>query len=195
MKSQSCHPYSVVIGLAAMMLIGCSSTQEVGMESQTEMPGADEAAAEEKAQTSLYPTDIATTAEQLYGAEPGTASEAYQRAMEQNEALRYNIIYFDYNSSIVRDDVREVLSHHARFLKDNPGTTLRIEGHADERGSAGYNLALGEQRAKSVRSILQANGVEAVRVSVISYGEERPASEGYTEEAYGRNRRAELVYQ
>ena len=195
MKSQSCHPYSVVLGLAAMMLIGCSSTQEVGMESQTEMPGADEAAAEERAQTSLYPTDIATTAEQLYGAEPGTASEAYQQAMEQNEALRYNIIYFDYNSSVVRDDVREVLSHHARFLKDNPGTTLRIEGHADERGSAGYNLALGEQRAKSVRSILQANGVEAVRVSVISYGEERPASEGYTEEAYGRNRRAELVYQ
>jgi len=198
MKSQSRHktprPRLFAFGLAAVMLFGCSATQEVGMEEpQTGTPGAGADGA--GTQTARYPTDAATTAEQLYGDDPGTASEAYRRAMEHNEALRYNIIYFEYNSSVVKEDARDALSHHAAFMQDNPGVTLRIEGHADERGSAGYNLALGGQRAKSVRSILQAGGVEAVRVSVISYGEERPAVDGYTEDAYSRNRRAELIYQ
>lgn len=198
MKPQSRHsfirPQFFALGLAAVMLFGCSATQEVGVEEpQTGTPGADADAA--GTQTARYPTDAAATAEQLYGAEPGTASEAYRQAMERNEALRYNIIYFEYNSSAVNEDARDALSHHAAFMQDNPGVTLRLEGHADERGSAGYNLALGEQRAKSVRSILQAGGVEAVRISVISYGEERPAVDGYTEDAYSRNRRAELIYQ
>jgi len=202
MKSQSRHQsiyqpiyqHFVAFGLAAVMLFGCSATQEVGMEEpQTGTPGAGDGAG--GTQTARYPESAAATAEQLYGAEPGTTSEAYRQAMERNEALRYNIIYFEYNSSVVNDDGRDALSHHAAFMQDNPGVTLRLEGHADERGSAGYNLALGEQRAKSVRSILQAGGVEAVRVSVISYGEERPAVDGYTEDAYSRNRRAELIYQ
>lgn len=197
MKSQSrhqtLHPRFCAFGLAAVMLFGCSATQEVGMEEpQTGTPGIGD---DGGMQTTRYPTGGAATAQQLYGGDPGTASEVYRQAMERNEALRYNIIYFEYNSSVVSADGRDALSHHAAFMQDNPGVTLRLEGHADERGSAGYNLALGEQRAKSVRSILQAGGVEAVRISVISYGEERPAVDGYTEDAYSRNRRAELIYQ
>ena len=146
--------------------------------------------------TDIYPENVAGTARQLYGDEvEAPSSEAYREAVERDPALRYNVIYFEYNSSVVGDEGREVLARHAEFLKQSPDTGLRLEGHADERGSAGYNLALGEQRAKAVRDLLQAHGVDTARLSILSYGEERPAVEGHTEEAYSRNRRAELVYQ
>lgn len=179
--------------LSGALLSGCAATRDVEMQTATPDAGADAAAG---AQTEVYPDDVASTARQLYGDEVEVSSnETYLRAAEQDPALRYNVIYFDYNSSAVKDEGREVLARHAEFLKEHPEVGLRLEGHADERGSAGYNLALGEQRAKAARDVLQAHGVDAARFSILSYGEERPAVEGHTEEAYSRNRRAELVYQ
>ena len=164
---------------------------------ETATPDADAGAdAPAETYTDLYPDEVAASARQLYGEEVEMSSnEAYLRAAEEDPALRYNVIYFDYNSSAIKEQGREALARHAEFLKEYPEVSLRLEGHADERGSAGYNLALGEQRAKAVRDVLQAHGVDAARVSIISYGEERPAVEEHTEEAYSRNRRAELVYQ
>ena len=142
-----------------------------------------------------YSTDIVGTAEQLYGADPNIfANDTYSEATETDPRLKYTVIYFDFNKSQVKPDARELLSHHARFMQARPEVVLRIEGHADQRGTSGYNLALGEYRANAVRTILETYGVDSSRISVISFGEEQPAVDGNTEEAFKLNRRAELIY-
>ena len=142
-----------------------------------------------------YSSDIAGTVEQLYGTDPGSSTnDAYLKAAEADPVLKYTVIYFDFNKSEVKADAREILSHHARFMQAHPEVVLRIEGHADQRGTSGYNLALGEYRAIAVRTILEANGIDSSRISVISFGEEQPAVDGNTEEAFKLNRRAELIY-
>ena len=142
-----------------------------------------------------YDIDIAGTAEQLYGTDPGSSTnDAYLQATEADPVLRYTVIYFDFNKSEVKADAREILSQHARFMQAHPEVVLRLEGHADQRGTGGYNLALGEYRAIAVRTILEAYGVDGSRISVVSFGEEQPAVEGNTEEAFKLNRRVELIY-
>ena len=143
-----------------------------------------------------YSTDIVGTVEQLYGTDdPGSfANDAYIQAQEADPVLKYTVIYFDFNKSEVKPDAREILSRHARFMQARPEVVLRIEGHADQRGTSGYNLALGEYRAIAVRTILETYGVDSSRISVISFGEEQPAVDGNTEEAFKLNRRAELIY-
>ena len=191
--------YHFVLALVlGALLSGCAATRDIEIETQTPdtMESDTGEGGVEETRTDLYPDEIASTARRLYGEELEVSSnETYLQAAQEDPALRYNIIYFDYNSSVVKDQGRAVLKRHAGFLEKHPDAALRIEGHADERGSAGYNLALGEKRAKAVRDIMQAYGIETARISTISYGEERPAIEEQTEEAYGRNRRAELVYQ
>ena len=142
-----------------------------------------------------YSADIAGTVEQLYGNDPGSSKDvAYLEEADADPVLRYTVIYFDFNKSEVKADAREILSRHARFMQANPEVILRIEGHADQRGTSGYNLALGEYRASAVRTVLEANGIDGSRISVISFGEEHPAVEGNTEAAFKFNRRAELIY-
>ena len=142
-----------------------------------------------------YSVDIASTADQLYGTDPGSLTNVeYLKAAEADPTLRYTVIYFDFNKSEVKADAREILSHHARFMQTHPNVVLRLEGHADQRGTSGYNLALGEYRAIEVRTILEAYGVDDARISVVSFGEEQPAVDGNTEEAFKLNRRVELIY-
>ena len=142
-----------------------------------------------------YSADIAATAEQLYGTDPGSLTNAaYLKAAEADPTLKYTVIYFDFNKSEVKADAREILSRHARFMQTHPNVALRLEGHADQRGTSGYNLALGEYRAIAVRTILEAYGVNSSRISVVSFGEEQPAVDGNTEEAFKLNRRVELIY-
>jgi peptidoglycan-associated lipoprotein len=102
-------------------------------------------------------------------------------------------IYFDFDSAVLSAPAQEVLKKKAEYLRDNAGVTVIIEGHCDERGTAEYNLALGDRRAESAKSFLVAMGVSGNRISTISFGEERPADRGQTEEAWARNRRAHFV--
>ena len=88
---------------------------------------------------------------------------------------------------------RETLTYHARDLAANPSKRLRLEGHADERGTREYNLALGERRANGILNYFIVNGASRSQIEVVSYGEERPQQSGQTEQAYGRNRRVEVV--
>ncbi|MBC6413375.1 MAG: peptidoglycan-associated lipoprotein Pal [Chromatiales bacterium] len=142
-----------------------------------------------------YQTDIVATAEQLYGTDPGHSMNiAYQQAVALDPTLGYTVIYFDFNRSQIKEDARDLLSRHASFMQENPTVRLRIEGHADQRGTSGYNLALGESRANAVRTLLVAYGIDSSRISIVSYGEEQPADDGITEEAFKLNRRAELIY-
>jgi peptidoglycan-associated lipoprotein len=103
------------------------------------------------------------------------------------------MVYFDYDRSELRADARAILDRKARILRDRPAISIRIEGHADERGSTEYNLALGSRRADAVRAYLSGLGITASRVQITTYGEARPLTTGAGESAWSRNRRAEFV--
>ena len=103
-------------------------------------------------------------------------------------------IYFDFDSSDVRADDAEIVSRHAVQLSNNGGMTVRLEGHADERGSREYNIGLGERRAQAVRRMLLIQGASAAQISTVSFGEERPAEFGSSEDAYAMNRRVVIQY-
>lgn len=113
---------------------------------------------------------------------------------DPNTPLYKRVFYFDFNSSELSAEDREALSTHARFMAEYPTVTLVLEGHADERGSREYNLALGERRAKAIERILGLEGVPVEQLQVISFGEERPAAMGHDDEAWRLNRRVELLY-
>ena len=102
-------------------------------------------------------------------------------------------VHFDYDSSTLSSDARRQLSENAEWIKSHADATVQIEGHCDKRGSTEYNLALGERRAKAVKSYLGSLGVKSKRLTVISYGEEKPLDNGDSEEAYAKNRRANFV--
>lgn len=104
-----------------------------------------------------------------------------------------NTVFFDYDKAALTSDARSKLSSNATWIKNNPNYTIQIEGHTDERGSVEYNLALGERRAKSVKSYLEGLGVASARMTIISYGEEKPLVSGDSESAWSKNRRANFV--
>lgn len=104
------------------------------------------------------------------------------------------VVYFAFDSSEITAQSASVLNQHVSLLNSNPAASVVIAGHTDERGSREYNMALGERRAQAARNYLAAQGVTANNIRVISYGEERPAAAGNTEDAYAQNRRAELSY-
>jgi peptidoglycan-associated lipoprotein len=101
-------------------------------------------------------------------------------------------IYFDFDKSELKPEAREVLKRKAEWMQENPEFSARIEGHCDERGTAEYNLALGERRANSAWRFLNALGISGSRLTTISYGEERPVDPGQNEDAWSKNRRDEF---
>jgi peptidoglycan-associated lipoprotein len=102
-------------------------------------------------------------------------------------------IFFGYDSWTISDDQRQALNRDADWMKSNPGAVVKVEGHCDERGTTAYNLVLGEKRAKAVRNYLVELGISANRLSVVSYGKERPSCLDHAESCYQQNRRGHLV--
>ncbi len=111
---------------------------------------------------------------------------------ERDNALATTVFYFEFDRSDLNAEAREALIHHANRLMENPSLRYRLEGHADERGTRDYNLALGERRAQAVERYLQVQGVSSNQLEIISYGEEQPVDPGTSEAAYARNRRVEI---
>ena len=105
-----------------------------------------------------------------------------------------NVVYFDYDSFIVKPEFQSVLEAHARFIKADSTRRANIEGHTDERGGSEYNLALGQKRSESVRRALNALGVADGQMEAVSYGKEKPAMNGGDEAAFAKNRRSEITY-
>jgi len=103
-------------------------------------------------------------------------------------------IYFDFDSSEVRADDIDIIARHAVQISADTRVSVRLEGHADERGSREYNIGLGERRAQAVRRLLLLQGVAAGQISTVSFGEERPAAVGSGDSAYSQNRRVEINY-
>lgn len=110
------------------------------------------------------------------------------------ELLSKRVIYFDFDRADIRADSQSIVAAHAQYLAKNPTQKVRLEGHADERGSREYNIGLGERRGQAVRRAILLQGVAELQLSTVSYGEERPAVAGSDEQAYGLNRRVEIVY-
>jgi peptidoglycan-associated lipoprotein len=110
------------------------------------------------------------------------------------ELLSKRIVYFEFDRADITADSQSVVSAHAAFLAKNPNQKVRLEGHADERGSREYNIGLGERRGQAVRRAMLLLGVSEVQLSTVSYGEERPAAAGSDEQTYALNRRVEIVY-
>jgi peptidoglycan-associated lipoprotein len=148
------------------------------------------------------PTAGADTAGQGQAALDAAAAEAERRRLEADaataeetnraRALLEEMVFFDYDDSSIRGDAQDVLSQKVTVLRSNPAVALRITGHADERGSIEYNLALGMRRANSVRDYLVGFGLDASRFTTETMGEDRPLDPGTTEAAYARNRRGEF---
>lgn len=104
------------------------------------------------------------------------------------------IVYFDYDSYVIKSEYQSLIESHARFLKSNTARKIVVEGHTDDRGGREYNLALGQRRAEAVRRSLGLLGVTDGQVEAVSFGKEKPAAMGSDESAYARNRRAEIAY-
>lgn len=102
-------------------------------------------------------------------------------------------VYFDFDSFVLSPAARTTLAKNGEYLKKNAAIKVQLEGHTDERGADDYNLSLGEKRAKAAQSYLSTLGIQANRLSIISYGEEKPADQGHDEAAWARNRRVEFI--
>lgn len=133
--------------------------------------------------------------------EPTKAVEPVKLSAEELEAqanakLRdTTTFYFDFDESSIKSADKASLTAHAKYLDANASAKVKLEGYADERGTPEYNLALGERRAVAVRRFLMANGADAAQISVVSFGEEKPAATGHNEASWAKNRRVEIKYQ
>jgi peptidoglycan-associated lipoprotein len=113
---------------------------------------------------------------------------------DPSSILSKRSVYFDYDSNAVKDEYRNLVQAHARYLADNRSAHVRIEGNCDERGSREYNLALGQRRAESVKRVMTVLGATDANIETVSYGEEKPVATGHDEQAWAQNRRADIKY-
>jgi len=104
-------------------------------------------------------------------------------------------VYFDYDSNIVKDEFKPLVTAHAKYLSQNRTAHVTVQGNTDERGSREYNIALGQRRADAVKQMMQLLGASPQQIETVSFGEEKPRAEGNDEKAYAENRRADIVYQ
>ena len=176
-----------VFGVAAMITGGCANKEVVKTEEpivKTEVPKV-----EPPKPLPVKPVEPPKQTQEVVAAkaEPQPEQSSVVEAALQT-------VYFDFDKSDLRSDTRNALNKNAEFLlKAQPNAKVRIEGHCDERGSAEYNLALGERRATSALQYLITLGVKADRLSTVSYGKEKPAVQGHDDAAWAKNRRAEFV--
>lgn len=183
--------FTIAMLPAAMLLVGCGTTGEATDEDQQAAAAAAAAEAQraKEAEAAAAAAETAT-AEPMQTAEP----QKMDPFEDPNNMLSVRVVFFDFDSSAIRDDALAVIKAHSDYLAENSSVNFTLEGHTDERGTREYNLALGERRADAVRRMMIANGVSPSQIRVVSYGEERPAVMGHDEDAWSQNRRAEIVY-
>ncbi|KZZ45693.1 MAG: peptidoglycan-associated lipoprotein Pal [Saccharospirillaceae bacterium] len=173
--------------LGAVLMSACSSTGEVNEGAASSEPTAIEEQVAEQGQE-------AQTQAVESGAVVADKLEAEANAA-QTALLEMTVFYFGFDQSSLAEDGKDALKAHAAYLAANPSARVVLEGHADERGTVEYNLALGERRAMAVRRFLMANNAQAGQLQVVSFGEERPAVVGQNDASWAKNRRVEVKYQ
>jgi peptidoglycan-associated lipoprotein len=167
---------------AALVIGGCASTDNQGAASETQSatPTAT------RASTSPAPAPAPQSASQIsmgQGRAPGNRNSPNARS-----------VYFEFDKSELSSEDRRLVEANASYLRQHPDSKVRVEGNADERGSAEYNLALGQRRAENVARALRAGGVSDDRLEAVSYGKEKPKAEGHDEKSWAQNRRSDMVY-
>jgi len=170
-----------VVLIFTAFLFACESTPEK----------ADDAIAVEDQGTDL--NDVDDSEAQAYGTEDDDLPSRGSLDDPTN-LLWVKIIYFEYDSSDVKTEDRITVEAHASYLVENPDTIITLEGHADERGSREYNLALGERRAQTVKRQMTLIGASPDQIRMVSYGEERPAIDEHDDYSWSQNRRVEIIY-
>jgi len=174
-------PVVMAVLMVAALLAACGSKKP------TENPAETATAVPATTESGTQSAGIATV--------DASSSTAGQGALGPDGPLgSQRVIYFDFDSSEIRNEYVDVLAAHGRFLAGNANVRVRLEGHTDERGSREYNIGLGERRAQTVKRALALQGVQDAQIATVSYGEERPAAAGSDENAYSKNRRVEIVY-
>ena len=169
----------IVVVLVLAWLAGCSSTGGTK---------GGEAAVEDRSGAEGAAGGATTSGVGAYG------DLTIESLNDPNSPLSQRVIYFAFDSSEVADQDRPLVEMHAAFLAANPTVQVTLEGHTDESGSREYNIGLGDRRAQAIRKMLEFQGVSPTQITVVSYGEEKPAVEGHDESAWSMNRRVELVY-
>jgi peptidoglycan-associated lipoprotein len=172
--------YTKLIALTAfaVVLAGCSKNT---------IPDPDPA-------DTTYGADAGASTSGMDGTNPYGGEEIGDNTDDPSAGELGTVIYFEFDSSEVRAEDQDLVVRHAMQLTNNPGWRVRLEGHADERGSREYNIGLGERRAQAVRQMLLIQGVGSDQISTVSFGEERPIAFGNTESDYAQNRRVEFKY-
>ncbi len=168
----------LLIALPVLAMTACSSSEDAASTSASETNN--NAAVVEETTTVATPVEETTMLSE---------QEMKEKALRENQT-----IYFAFDNSTIAGDYEDMLAAHAAYLSKDASLKVTIEGHADERGTPEYNIALGERRAQAVAKYIQALGVQADQISIVSYGEEKPLLLGQSEDAYAKNRRAVLVY-
>ncbi len=166
-----------LLGAVALLMAGCSSVN------------LDNPIVEERSSGTSTSTGSSSTVAQTAAA-PVDDGKAAQAAIANVSRL----VYFDYDSYVIKPEFQALIDAHARHIKADRSRKVVIEGHTDERGGREYNLALGQRRAEAVRRSLGLLGVADSQVEAVSFGKEKPAAQGTGEAAWSQNRRAEISY-
>ena len=187
----------LLVALVTLFMSACATTQD-------EMPAdGDGAPAVDQSQSGSSSTDSsgadATGLEGTDGGDgtaivDGAPMTAVEMLAQTEGTLSERTLYFEFDSAKLTSESISILETHGNFVAGNGEVSVRLEGHADERGSREYNIALGDRRAQSVRRVLLFQGASSDQVETVSYGEEEPAVSGHDEAAWGKNRRVELKY-
>jgi peptidoglycan-associated lipoprotein len=170
------------VGLVA----GCSSTpKDEGAKVEDRTP-----------QTTTPPPSTTTKApppDKTTGVQP--SSVGGDPLKDPSNILSRRSVFFDYDSNVVKEEFKPLVSSHAGFIQKNPQRRMTIQGNTHERGSREYNLALGQRRADAVKQMMTLLGAPSAAIETVSFGEEKPRAQGSTEQAFSENRRADIVYQ
>ena len=166
----------LAIALPMITLTACSSTEGTESSSATEI------------------VNNATIGQTVVTSPVVTAPVLTEKELRSQQLRQEQTIYFLFNDSDIQPGYEEMLATHAEYLRQNPQDNVIVEGHADERGTPEYNIALGERRANAIARYLQAMGVPVSQMTIVSYGEEKPLVNGHSDVDYAKNRRVVLVY-
>ena len=185
--------YLIAAVVAVTTLAACSSKTPETAPAPAAAPNPDSVAKARAADSAAAAQAKAAAMAKAHQDSIDAARAALEQAKAAARAEFAYAVYFDFDKSTLTDSAKKVLDRKIQIMNANPGVGIQIEGNTDERGSAEYNLALGQQRAASVKRYLTQHGIADSRITILSNGEEKPADQGHDESAWSHNRRAEFV--
>jgi len=180
----------IIVALVAAFVVGCKST-----ETQPAAPIDEQTPAAAAAGAGAGAGGASTSGTGASGVSGTPAGAGAMSPLKDPKSiLSKRIVYFDFDSFAVKDEFRSVIDAHAKYLQANRSARMTLQGHADERGSREYNIALGQKRSDAVKKLMQLLGATEMQIETVSFGKEKPRDPGHDEAAWAENRRVEIVY-